>query len=267
MNGGVDLRLTPGEKGHARHGHREGALEHGDGRHGNLLRGVLLGAAVSREDHVGLEEGALQVHVVVAQRLVHGCEDLLASDHAGLEVVVPVRQDLRLHDGSEPVQLTDAGVARQNVGVLQDGEGRRPPVADLQDAPPLGEAGAGLVVLLAAVGHSVQALGGGLFVRAEELDDSLVHLDAGDDAPVLDQLHKWRPVVGFLVQRLLEENHAAQVVPHGLVSREQQLTVEPAVLFRVLHVDGFQPLADRASAFIRGKDPLSRSCYGPSGGC
>lgn len=40
--------------------------------HGDILRGELLGAAVSSSHHVGLQQCSLQVHMVVRQSLVDG---------------------------------------------------------------------------------------------------------------------------------------------------------------------------------------------------
>lgn len=59
-----------------RHSRRDGAPQSGHCGHGNLLRCVLLGAGVSSCHHVGLQQGALQVHVVVRQSLVHSSQNL-----------------------------------------------------------------------------------------------------------------------------------------------------------------------------------------------
>lgn len=45
--------------------------------HGDLLRGVLCGAGVSSCDHVGFQQSALQVHVVIRESLVHSSQDLM----------------------------------------------------------------------------------------------------------------------------------------------------------------------------------------------
>lgn len=59
-----------------RNSSRHCASEGCDGRHGNFLWRVLLGAGVSRSDHVWLEEGTFQVHMVVRQSLVSGSQNL-----------------------------------------------------------------------------------------------------------------------------------------------------------------------------------------------
>lgn len=53
--------------------------------------------------HVGLEQGALQVDVVVGQGLVDSSQDLLSNILAALQVVVTVRKNLRLDDGDDAV--------------------------------------------------------------------------------------------------------------------------------------------------------------------
>lgn len=63
-------------------------------------------------DHVGLEQGALQVDVVVGQSLVNGGQDLLRHVLAALQVVVAVGEDLGLHDGHDAV-LREAAERRR----------------------------------------------------------------------------------------------------------------------------------------------------------
>ncbi len=58
---------------------------------------------MSGSHHVGLEQGALQVDVVVGQGLVDGSQDLLSDVLAALQVMVTVREDLRLDDGDDAV--------------------------------------------------------------------------------------------------------------------------------------------------------------------
>lgn len=69
INRRLSLSPTRYSRGHC-------APQGGDGCHGDLLGAVLLGAGVSRGDHVGFEQRALQVDVVVRQRLVDGRQHL-----------------------------------------------------------------------------------------------------------------------------------------------------------------------------------------------
>lgn len=59
-------------------------------------------------NHVGLEQGALQVDVVVGQGLVNSGQDLLSDVLAAFQVVVTIRKNLRLNDGDDAV-LRKAG--------------------------------------------------------------------------------------------------------------------------------------------------------------
>lgn len=58
---------------------------------------------VSSGDHVGLEQSALQVDMVVRQGLVDSSQDLLGDVLATLQVVVAVGQNLGLNDGDDAV--------------------------------------------------------------------------------------------------------------------------------------------------------------------
>lgn len=58
------------------HSSGDGAPQGRHSRHGNFLRCVLLGAGVSSCHHVGLQQGAFQVHMVVRQSLVHSSKNL-----------------------------------------------------------------------------------------------------------------------------------------------------------------------------------------------
>lgn len=92
----VCIRLTRDCRGHS-------AAQGGNSCHCNLLVAVLVRAGVSSGNHVGLEQGALQVDVVVRQGLVDGSQDLLSNVLAALQVVVTIRENLRLDDGDNAV--------------------------------------------------------------------------------------------------------------------------------------------------------------------
>lgn len=59
-----------------RHSGGDSAPQSSHCSHGNLLRGVLLSAGVSSSDHVGLQQGSLQVHMVIRQSLIHSSQNL-----------------------------------------------------------------------------------------------------------------------------------------------------------------------------------------------
>ena len=94
-------------------------------------------------------------------------------------------------------------------------------------------------------------LGGGLSIGAGQGHHALVHLDADHLVALPDQLGEQLAVVRLLVERLVEEDDAADAGCHAVVGREQQLAVQPAVLLRVLRVDALEALGDGAWRRVR----------------
>lgn len=64
-----EVGLTRDSRGHC-------ATQCCDSCHGNLLMGILLGAGMAWGDHVGLQQGAFQVNVVVTQSFVDSSQNL-----------------------------------------------------------------------------------------------------------------------------------------------------------------------------------------------
>lgn len=89
-----------------------------------------------------------------------------------------------------------------------------------------------------------RTLGGALIVSASQVDNSLVHLDAGDDSQGVEQLGKGGSLVVLLVEGLVEQDDTTDMVGQLLASTEQQLTVSAPVLLIVLQTDGAKTLAD-----------------------
>lgn len=94
------IKLTRHRRGHSTAQGRNSC-------HGNLLVAILVWAGVSGSNHVGLEQSALQVDVVVGQGLVDSSQDLLSDVLAALQVVVTIRENLRLDDGDDAVLRKD----------------------------------------------------------------------------------------------------------------------------------------------------------------
>ena len=122
---------------------------------------------------------------------------------------------------------------------------------------PLGKAGTSLVVLGAALAKVIMALGGGLAIGSTELDGALVHLDAGEDIGLLEDLHEGLASLGALVEGLLEEDHTADVL-EGTRGAEEELTEGTAVVLNVLNVDAGEALADGASGLVCSENTLAR---------
>lgn len=68
------------------------------------------------------------------------------------------------------------------------------------------------------------------------------HLDANNNALVLDELGEELATVRLLVERLVEEDHPAHAVGHAVTGGEEDVAEGAAVLLVVLHVDLLQAL-------------------------
>lgn len=69
-----------------------------------------------------------------------------------------------------------------------------------------------------------------------------IHLDADNNATVLDELGEGGAVVCVLVEGFMEEDDASDAAVDALVGREEQLAVAAPVLLCVLNPDGVQTL-------------------------
>lgn len=72
------------------------------------------------------------------------------------------------------------------------------------------------------------------------------YLNAYDGTLILDDLGECGATVGLVVQSLVEQDDASDAGVDPVVSGEEQLAVEAAVLLGVLHSDGAQALGDAA---------------------
>lgn len=68
------------------------------------------------------------------------------------------------------------------------------------------------------------------------------HLDANNNALILDDLGEELATVRLLVERLVEEDDPAHTVGHGGIGGEENVAEGAAVLLVVLHVDLLQTL-------------------------
>ena len=105
MGGGQLVTLAAGEKDDPGHGGGHVVAQTADRGVGHLLHAGLLGARAARKDHVGLEQHAVEVDTVAAQRGEHGGLRLGGHLVAALDRVVTVHQHLRFDDRDEPGRL------------------------------------------------------------------------------------------------------------------------------------------------------------------
>ena len=129
---------------------------------------------------------------------------------------------------------------------------------DLEDRAPLREARALGVVLGAALAKVSDALGDGLAVGAEKRLDALVHLNARDDALLLQEVDHGRAARRRVEERLLVGDGPRDVLAEAL-GLEEELAVAHAVRLRVLDVD-------RRCVAVVPVDSSPRGCPGPHPG-
>lgn len=185
-------------------------------------------------------------------------EDALGDLSAHVDVVVAISEDLGLDDGDESILLTDCCVSGEGVCGLESCGLGGSALADLDDCSPLGESCALGVVVSASLGKAVKSGGRVLIVGPWDHHESLVDLDAWDDALALEELGEGGAVGGFLVEGLFEEDDSGDVILESL-GGEEQLSVGLSVGLYVLNVDLLESLADGASGLVGGKDTEARS--------
>src|SRR5262249_25677693 len=121
---------------------------------------------------------------------------------------------------------------------------------------PLGEPRAPLPVLGEALPEPVETLGDRLVGEQRQWLGPRVHLDPGDRPRGLEDLDERYPVVGRLPDRLVEQDHAADVLAQTR-RREEHLAVVSPRLLRGPDPDLVEPLLDRAGGLVRGEDALA----------
>ena len=124
------------------------------------------GARFAGEDHVGLEQHALERDTLVEKRVEHCMKNKPGDLFAALDRVRPVHKYFRLDDRCELLLLTKSGVARRRVCVRADAGRTRQSVSDTDDGRPLGKASTHGAVFRQAISQTVKSLRDGLVRRA-----------------------------------------------------------------------------------------------------
>ena len=120
------------------------------------------------------------------------------------------------------------------------------PGADIDHGAPLGELGAEIAVLDEALAQAVEPLGDHLAGAERQRLRSLVDLDAGERARLLDDLGQRRAILGLLPDRLVIQDDAGDVFGHRLAGAEHHLAIVAAIVLGVLDADRVEALLDRA---------------------
>lgn len=94
--------LTPRQESHPWDSWGHSTTQGSDSCHGDLFWAILDGTGMARGHHIGLEQSPFEVYMMVTQGLVYSSQDLLCNILATFEVMVSVRQNLRLHNRHDP---------------------------------------------------------------------------------------------------------------------------------------------------------------------
>mmetsp|Transcript_18304 Transcript_18304/g.57568 ORF Transcript_18304/g.57568 Transcript_18304/m.57568 type:complete len:436 (+) Transcript_18304:184-1491(+) len=258
--GGVLEGLPAAEVVDAANGDGHAAAQELEVGLGDVLDRVVDGARETRVDHVGLEDGALHVDAVLDHGVVQLGLDGRVDREGGLEVVASFERDVGLDYGHEALGLRDERVSREVAHVGLYGEARRSPArdVDLEGGPPLGELAAPRRVLGEADVERVEALHHRVAARSRQREHLEVRLAAGGDAEGLQLLREQDALVVLLEYCLGVEDRGREVLV-GALSLEEHLSVDAAVLLRVLHADRLKPRPNRPRPLVARRDPFARS--------
>mmetsp|Transcript_1923 Transcript_1923/g.6100 ORF Transcript_1923/g.6100 Transcript_1923/m.6100 type:complete len:390 (+) Transcript_1923:322-1491(+) len=258
----VLLRVAARQKEDSGQGDGHSASQRAQRERSNRLRRLgSLGRRFSAGSHKGrLEQATLQQDLVLVEGSKDRGEHLLGSVGALLNRVRAVEQRLRLHNGDKPVRLRNGRIPSERLSnpvdrQLRRGTGSR---VNLERAAPLGKPSAGSIVLVAPGTQVIKPLRVHLTVHSTgNLLESLVQLDAGNNAMLRQALGEGNASVVRLEQRLLKHNNARNGLRRLRRSGEHQLTPGTAKLFSVLLTNGSEALAHGTRGLISGKDSLT----------
>src|SRR6185437_14061397 len=208
------------------------------------------------DDHVRLEDHALEVDAVLEELVEHRLERNVGHFLAAVDGVGAVHQHFRLHDGDDIVLLAERGVARERVGVGFDAERSRDGLGDVDHRAPLREPRSERAVFDEPLAQAVEPLGDGLAGEARQRLRAEVDFDARDDAVLRQVLRERSAIARLLPDRLVVEDHTADRLFRAR-GGEEQLAVTAAVLLGGVQPDGVEALLDGAAALVRGQNPLA----------
>jgi hypothetical protein len=133
---------------------------------------------------------------------------------------------------------------------------------DIDDRAPLAEFRAKVPILDQSLAQAVEAFGDDLAGGEGKRLRSLVDLDAGNRAGLLDYLDERASVFRLLPDCLVEQNDARDTVRHGLGRAEQELTVVAAAGLGGFDADGGEALRDRSTGLVGGENAFAGRHHG-----
>src|SRR5256714_952932 len=208
VRGRLLVRLAAGEKRDAGHGRRHAGLEQLDRLFGDFLDAGALGGFLAWNDHVGLEHHAFEGDLLIVELLERGLNRPFGDRVAAVDVVVAVHQHFRLDDRHDPLVLAERRIARERMRVGHDAVVARHVRPDVDHRAPLGEFRAERAVFDQPLAQTVKPLGNDLARTERQRLGSLVDLDTGQRARLLDQLDQRGTILGCLTDGLVIEDDA-----------------------------------------------------------
>jgi hypothetical protein len=131
---------------------------------------------------------------------LHHCSEYkLRCSGALFDIVRSISKDFRFNNGNETIFLANGCISGKGVGSLFSSNPCRSAVADLADSPPLSKSASLFVVFLASVAKPIETLGGVFVFSTGNHYQTLVDLDAWQDALGLEQLYEVGTVRSFLI--------------------------------------------------------------------
>ena len=147
------------------HGRRHSPLQRLYGRPGAVLHADLALALLARQTHVGLEQSALQQHVLLVERSIARTDDVLSPVLTHRQRVLTVHQDLRLHYGHQAVRLADGSVLSERISVLLNSQWTGRILTNPQHSTPFSKSTTGLVIRITTLIQISQSLCVSLIIR------------------------------------------------------------------------------------------------------
>jgi hypothetical protein len=163
----------------------------------------LASALLTGDDHVGLEEHPLERDALFEESGEHRVQDDAGKLLAALDRMRAVHQHFRLDDRHKVLFLTERSVPSKGVRVRTDAGDARQRVGNVDNRPPLREAGAHVVILREAVAEPVEPFGHCFAGKAGERPRTGISLDPRKDALIRENLGEWRAAGAPLTDGLI----------------------------------------------------------------
>jgi hypothetical protein len=167
-----------------------------------------------------------------------------------------VHEHFRLDDRHEFLLLTEGSVPRQRMRIRAQAGGSRQSVRDMNDRPPLREAGTHGVILTQTIPQTIKSLGDGLTRETGKRLGAGVDLDAGKDALGRKSRRQRRAAGAVLTDRFVIHDDTAKELG-GARGREEHFPVGTPALLGRPDPEGVEALRQGWDGLVGRQDPFS----------